>query len=138
MLRLGKHLGLLIILMGYTACAKSPPHLMPATVKGATHTVQTLLEKGADAEERNDQGVPALTVAAAKGYTGTVQVLLNHGVALQTKDPTPGQTALYAAAVRGHSATVHVLLDAGADAQTKDARGTSVLLAAIGKGYTSI
>ncbi len=61
--------------------------LMAAADKGFTPIVQLLLEKGADANEKEPkQGKTALMLAAANGHTKAVQALLAKGADANEKD----------------------------------------------------
>src|SRR5262245_51627992 len=75
--------------------------LMIAAEKGLTPIVQVLLDKGADANDKEPkQGRTALMLAAGNGHLETVQALLAKGADVQEKDVN-GRTALIIAADKG-------------------------------------
>jgi hypothetical protein len=70
---------LLILMTTLTACGKAPIsfkilHVVPAAVKGDNEKVHAL-QHGADSNERDGRGYPALLITAEKGYTNIVQAL---------------------------------------------------------------
>src|SRR5262249_51462665 len=55
------------------------PLILAARRPGNSRTVQLLLERGADAAERNDAGIGAVLSGAASGDVETVRLLLDAG-----------------------------------------------------------
>ena len=86
--------------------------------------VRLLLEKGADAEKVNAQGLTPLLLAAREAGLGidVLKALIAWPVALDTPDSC-GQTALIYAASEGCHKGVEALLAAGANPLLKDATG---------------
>src|SRR5579872_663723 len=101
------------------------PPLMHAIHKNRTAAVATLLEAGADPNERASGGSTALIMAAVYGYADMVRLLLAHGADPRMRDRN-GDSAL-AVAVSGvpdidkftlgscQSETVKALLNAAPD-----------------------
>jgi uncharacterized protein len=75
-----------------------------------------LLDSGADATLPNRAGEPPLLQAARAGEADIARALLERGAAVDSREPSYGQTALMIAAREGHVDVVQVLLEAGADA----------------------
>ena len=95
--------------------------LYMASSCGSTHTVRSLIDRGADPNtkcEDNDgmQDVKwtPLQVASQKGYLDTVHLLLECGADPESRDHN-GQTALYMASSHGSFEVVRSLIDRGAD-----------------------
>jgi ankyrin repeat protein len=100
------------------------PLLLAARRAGNSRTVQLLLERGANATERNDVGISPIVAAAASGDVKTVRLLLDAGAkaddfpksnqpraALLTGLRTPLMWAAYYNDVR----MIRLLLERGAD-----------------------
>ena len=109
--------------------------LHQAISRGDLATVQALLARGTDVDER-DNGETALIVAAHTRYD-IVQVLLAAGSNVNAENPY-GRTALMAAASRGNRDIVQSLLAAGADVNRKDHQGHTALIFAAMIGHPSI
>ena len=109
--------------------------LHQAIGRGDLATVQALLAKGTDVNER-DNGETALIVAAHTRYD-IVQVLLDAGSNVNAEN-LYGRTALIAAASRGNRDIVQSLLAAGADVNSKDHQGHTALIFAAMIGHPSI
>jgi ankyrin repeat protein len=90
-----------------------------AIEKGLNDTAQLLLEKGADANAKSDDGQTALHIAVKEGREALVQLLLEKG-ADANAESDDGQTALHIAVRDGHEALVQLLLEKGADANAKN------------------
>jgi ankyrin repeat protein len=92
-------------------------------------TVEFLLDQGADANARDNDGITALMRANGS----TVGLLLSAGADVNAKD-RKGRTALvHAVAWMQDAETVRALLVAGADANAKDEDGKTVLQYARGR-----
>ena len=110
--------------------------LHQAIGRGDLATVQALLARGTDVDER-DNGETALIVAAHTRYRDVVQVLLDAGSNVNAESPGGG-TALMAAASRGNPDIVQSLLAAGADVNMKGLQGNTALILAAMRGHTSL
>jgi len=93
--------------------SKSENKLIDAAGSGDVSSVQTLLNKGANIELKNEYGYTALMYAAYYGHADVVRFLLNKGADVNAKD-TYGRTALSLAGKGGYGEIVRILKDAGA------------------------
>ena len=100
---------------------------------------QLLIEKGADVNLANEQGVTALMFAAEKGRSDLALLFMEKGAALNAKDKE-GQTAIVHAVEEGQADMAGLLADKGADlsltpykseAELKTAMHSSMLLRAV-------
>jgi thioredoxin-like negative regulator of GroEL len=126
---------LLIPLTAYAADINSD--LIEAAKNGDTAQVKALLDKGADVNARDKDGLTALMWAAAGGRTDIVKALLDKGADVNAKT-SYGYTALMWAAAGGHTDIVKALLDKGADVNAKDSDGYTALMWAAARGHTDI
>jgi ankyrin repeat protein len=74
---------------------------MHAAEAGSENLARLLLERGADKDAVNQDGLSALTLAATGGHTGVLQILLDAGARVDMTDPH-SRAALTWAAQRGH------------------------------------
>ena len=90
---------------------------------GHLQAVQFFLEKGANAEFKNEDedGKLPIHCASQKGYQTIVEYLLKNMQAVDAKD-RKGRTALHYASYHGHINIIEVLLKKGADINSKDAQ----------------
>ena len=92
-------------------------HLTPflwAAQEGESVTMKTLVQAGADVNERGANGETGLMLASANGYTETVKTLLDLGADVNARNSF-GQTALFEAIRMYRPEVVKALLDRGAD-----------------------
>ncbi|HKS26489.1 MAG TPA: ankyrin repeat domain-containing protein [Pyrinomonadaceae bacterium] len=82
--------------------------LIEAAYEGNTVQVQSLIEEGADVNERDASGRTALMIAANRGHTYVVQLLLERGADANVTD-NKGTTAMQAAESRGFQRIVSML-----------------------------
>jgi ankyrin repeat protein len=75
--------------------------LMHAAEAGSENLARLLLERGADKDAVNQDGLSALTLAATGGHAGVLQILLDAGARVDMTDPH-SRAALTWAAQRGH------------------------------------
>lgn len=121
--------------------------LLRAAKAGDTVAIRMLLDKGADANLPNKQGVTPLMAAAGtlsrdrdtRGRFKTeaeaaeaVRMLIEAGADVNAKEAS-GQTALHGAAFWGFTQVVQVLADHGAKLDAKDKRGFNAIDFAVGK-----
>ena len=99
-----------VLATGGSATASS---LMEATTKGDSEKVKALLEKGADVNAKENNGLTALMRAAFAGQSEIVQALVAKGADVNTK-VNNGFTALMMAKKKGHKEIVRILKEAGA------------------------
>ena len=93
-----------------------------AACNGHTTMVDMLLEKGANIEAKDTNGVTPLYWASHEGHTGTAEALLAKGADIEAKD-NDGFTPLHRASFQGHTGTMTALLDSGADTSLKNKAG---------------
>jgi ankyrin repeat protein len=108
-----------------TADFGNTPLILAARRAGNSRTVKLLLERGADATERNDSGVSPIISGAASGDLETVRLLLDAGAKAddfpKSKDPRATdiaaglRTPLMWAAYYNDVPMVRLLLEHGAD-----------------------
>jgi ankyrin repeat protein len=107
-----------------TTALGNTPLLLAARRAGNSRTVRLLLERGADATERNAAGVSPILSGAASGDLNTVRLLLDAGAKAEdvpnTNDPRARassgfRTPLMWAAFHNDAQMVRLLLDRGAD-----------------------
>ncbi|SPJ88852.1 uncharacterized protein FTOL_12747 [Fusarium torulosum] len=100
------------------------------------HTVNTLLEAGAQVDVTDKDGRTPLHEAAGSDFPHTVNTLLEAGAQVDVTDKD-GRTPLHEAAKRYYSDTVKALLEAGAQVDVTDKDGRTPLHEAVVKGYSS-
>ncbi|KAH6664858.1 ankyrin repeat-containing domain protein [Halenospora varia] len=93
----------------------SPVHI--AAWAGLTKYAELLLQRGAEENERDEDGKTPLLWSAMRGNSETTALLLEHVSDPDLQD-AHGMTPLHYAAQGGHHATVKLLLDAGASPLT--------------------
>lgn len=86
--------------------------------------VRFLLQRGADPNIRNKQGLTPLQVATTLGFTDGVEALIKGGADVNVGDQT-GETPLIAAVHQRNAELVRVLLEKGADPDHNDNSGRS-------------
>jgi len=102
-----------------------------ASARDWTEMVQALLEKGADANQRDARGVTALSIAQDAGNPDAVKLLLAGGAKeIYTYKGMNLDDALILAASNGDAVKVRESLAAGADPHTASRAGVTPLLAA--------
>jgi len=99
--------------------------------------VQDLLEKGADVDAKDDNGVTALMMGSVMGHVEVVKRLLERGADINGKSGT-GSAALMLASVMGHLTAVRLLLEKGADVNAKDNVGVTALMGTSFEGHLDI
>ena len=112
--------------------------LIDAVRDNDAERVRALLKEGADPNERDEMGMPALMIAACYGHTECVKALLEGG-ANPNIQSNNGETALMEAANNGHMECVRALLEGGArsDANVQERRrmvGETALMLAASQG----
>jgi len=89
-------------------------NFLKASGNGETETVEMLLEKGADVNEADIDGMTALMMASENGHKDVVEILLKEeGINVNLWN-NEGETALILASEYGHTEIVKMLLNAGA------------------------
>ena len=117
---------------------KKGPPLIQAVQAGDLKKAQKLIANGADANQTDDVGFPALSIAASRGDETMTKLLLGAGANVNARSATLHDTALARAAQTGNGPTVHVLLAAGANVDDRDGSGWTPLFSAALKGDAEI
>jgi cytohesin len=102
--------------------------------KGQLDLIQLLIDKGADVNARDVDGVSPLDEAAWYGFLDTVAILLAHGARLNESEPKTGATPINEAAYNGHATLVQYLLQFKPDLGIPDKHGYTALDNAIRMG----
>jgi ankyrin repeat protein len=93
-----------------------------------------LIEKGADVNARDEEGVAPLDNAVWEGSLDAVAILLAHGARLNEIEPQTGATPINEAAYRGNASVIQYLLQFKPDLGIPDKRGNTPLENAIRMG----
>jgi ankyrin repeat protein len=103
--------------------------LFEAVSKRDRASVKAALERGANPNARDGNGMTPLLIASGYGYLEIVQELLDGGAEVLLPDAKAGAFSLHKAAQGGHLDIVKLLLDKGAfiDAQTATTGHTPLL-----------
>ena len=117
-----------------SALSDSP--ITEAARRGDAQAVRSLLDRGADVNAAQGDGMTALHWAAERGHAEVVGVLLSAPAAVEAKTRIGSYTPLHVAGRRGHAAIVVSLLEAGADPDvvTTNSGATPLHLAAAAIG----
>jgi ankyrin repeat protein len=100
----------------------TPLHI--AARNGQKKVVELYLTKGADINEKADDGTTALHQAVSRWHQNVAEVLLNRGADINIKN-TQGRTALHNAAKAGNKDMVELLIIKGADLNIIDDHGSN-------------
>ncbi|MBI3441067.1 MAG: ankyrin repeat domain-containing protein [Proteobacteria bacterium] len=110
------------------------PELMEAARDGGVgnpgdvEAVKTVLRKGANLDEQDEEGFTALLWAACLGHTEVVRLLISEGAAIDVKD-NDGRTALIWAAWNRQTECARLLIDrGGAVVNIRDKQGWTALM----------
>ena len=88
--------------------------------------VKELINKGANIEAKNHDGIKSLILASSNGCSEVVKLLLEKGADVEAKKNN-GYTSLICASEWGYSDVVKVLLEKGADIEARDNNGKTAL-----------
>jgi hypothetical protein len=117
---------------------KSEPPLIQAVEAGDLKKAQKLISNGANVNQTNDVGFPALSIAAGEGDEKMTKLLVNAGANVNARSATLNDTALARAAQDGNEPTVRILLMAGAHVDDRDGASWTPLFNAALKGDLEI
>lgn len=117
------------ILLEPRASSYSQPdvRLKETILHGDAPTLALRVHHGANLNESDEAGTPALVTAAAIGKVAAVLILAGAGAALDARDANC-RTALLAASAAGHVDTVIALLPYFPDLDATDAQGMTALM----------
>jgi len=105
--------------------------LMEASVRGAVHIAQLLINAGADVNAKTSNGTTVLMYAAKGGDPEIVDELTIRGANIVGRNKN-GMTALLTAAAWGNTDVVHRLLDHGANISESNDDGVTPIMIAAG------
>jgi ankyrin repeat protein len=97
-----------------------------------------LVEKGADVNLPDKQGLCALHFVALRGERELADLLISKGADINSNKNVGGATPLGIAVSRGHKDIVELLIAKGAQLNLKDKRGNTPLLRAMSAGQQDI
>jgi hypothetical protein len=117
---------------------KKQPPLIKAVEAGDLKKAQQLIAGGANVNQTDDVGFPALSIAAGRGDEKMTKLLLDAGANVDTRSATLHDTALARAAQNGNGPTVRILLAAGAHVDDRDGAGWTPLFNAALNGDPEI
>ncbi len=102
-----------------------------ASSQGYNEIVKLLLEKGADAEIKDQHGMTPLNRAAQRNQLTAIILLLDSGAKISGGFPETSWTPLFNSVFRRHYEACEILLKRGADPNIKDEKGRTPLDIAI-------
>ncbi|KAF7179589.1 hypothetical protein CNMCM7691_008637 [Aspergillus felis] len=108
-----------------------------ASLGGLRHTVQLLIEKGADVNTQEGYYSNSLQAASHQGHKEVVQLLLEEGADVNTQGGYYG-SALQAASHQGDKEVVQLLLEKGADVNAQGGYYSNAIQAASRQGDKEI
>lgn len=108
--------------------------MMAGSLKDGDAVVDLLLAKGADTNEKTNNGQTALHFAASKSNLETARKLIAHKAVARVKDKR-GQLALHRAAAVGNVPIVKLLLENRSAINATDIDGMTALAHAICEGH---
>ncbi len=129
-------------LLAFAVLAAAPPPDSPvadAAMRGDLDAVRSLIERGADVNGAQGDGMTALHWAAENASAAIAEVLLNAGANPSAVTRLGGYTPLHVGAKAGNAEVVRVLLRAGANPRAATTTGGATALhfaAAAGNGET--
>ena len=108
--------------------------MMAASLKDGDNMVDLLLAKGADVDEKTNNGQTALFFCCSKSNLETARKLIAHNASARVKDKR-GQMPLHRAAAVGSVPIVKLLLDNRSPVNATDIDGCAALHHAIAEGH---
>ena len=108
------------------------PSVHTASENGQLDIVRSLLDRGADVDERNSLRMTALHAASSKGNLEVAKLLIERGAYVNARS-RGGWTPLHSASRYGNLGIMRLLLDHGADVNAKSRdRGAALHYASVG------
>ncbi len=111
--------------------------LITAAAQGDVQAVTRLLEKGADVQAADANGVTPLIAAAYRNHLDVAQVLVEAGADVNTQDRTK-QSAYLISTSEGYLELLQLTLAAGADVHSLDSYNGTGLIRAADRGHVEI
>ena len=108
--------------LGFSAVETGGSRLAEAVLNGQYYVARMFLENGADPEEPDSRGYPALLGASRRGLWDIVRLLLEAGANPDVADDL-GRTPLHYAVADNAEQAVKALVRSGADPRRKDSSG---------------
>jgi ankyrin repeat protein len=112
--------------------------LMTAVDNGQIDTVKVLLDKGANINVVDNNGLTLLMYAAKSGSADMAKLLLSRGAKINVKCKMKGYSAIMFATMFGTGETVQVLLDHGANINERNDDDISLLTVAQNRDDSSV
>ncbi len=112
-----------LLALGLSAAVPPEAPVADAAMRGDVQQVRALLERGADPNEAQGDGMTALHWAAHEGREELARLLVDEGAALDPVTRIADYTPLHLAARSGHGAVVRLLAEAGADVEARTGSG---------------
>ncbi len=106
--------------------------LIVAAGDGNLSEVKRLLDNGANANDKDENGVTAIINAVWKGQNEVVKVLLEHGANINYKK------CLWSAVVNDYSKVVKILLDNGANVNATNKESWTALMFAVQRSHSEV
>lgn len=103
-----------------------PSPLAKAVALNNIKDVGDLLRRGADANQREGDGLDVLSIAAVLGHTQVARLLLDRGAHINAR--SKGATPLMKAVLMNHADTARLLIDRGADVNAATDDGLTALI----------
>lgn len=116
------------------AAAPADAPLADAAMHGDVAAVESLLQRGANVNDAQGDGMTALHWAAMKDDVKLARRLIRAGAIVNAATRLDAYTPLLIAATNGHAELIDVLLQAGADPKSATANGTTGLMFAAASG----
>lgn len=111
--------------------------LHKAVEKGDFTTALHLIEKGADVDERNEEGKPPLLIASELGHVEVMRLLLDHDADVD-RTGRKGDTPLYRAIKNDHTDAAALLIRRGANVNHRAKHRVTALLTAASRGREAV
>eukprot|EP00929_Paragymnodinium_shiwhaense_P049287 TRINITY_DN24870_c0_g1_i2.p1 TRINITY_DN24870_c0_g1~~TRINITY_DN24870_c0_g1_i2.p1 ORF type:complete len:2588 (+),score=813.76 TRINITY_DN24870_c0_g1_i2:684-7766(+) len=115
----------------------APGAVLKAAREGIVSQVRTLVQRGADVNETDQEGATPLHIACAHGNLEVVRYLLAAGAGVELRDKN-SLTPLLAASYQGHADVVELLCRSGVNVNAPDVEGWTALYASAFTGNTAV
>jgi len=109
-----------------------------AAEEGNLQKVKNLLEKGADVNAEDSEGVTVLMNAVFGRQIEIIEFLIERGADIHAKSSKGECTTLMCASYEGYKEIVELLIENGADVDAKEGYGRTALMWAEESGHTEI